>query len=83
MCVDNVLEHPFVFDLIKSETLDWELYDHIHLQNVNKESDPSLGFFSGYLSDFIDRCSKLSNMRNSGEIVFLPGRMNQEFLRRL
>lgn len=26
-CLDNFLDHPFVFDLIKSETYDWEAND--------------------------------------------------------
>jgi hypothetical protein len=58
MCVDNILEHPFVFDLIKSETLDWEINDPIYRQGISVENDPALGFFSGYLSDFVEKCAQ-------------------------
>ena len=53
ICLEIVLDNPFIFDLIKSETFDWETNDRIYTTNMKKSSessDPALGILSGILN---------------------------------
>ena len=54
-CFDALLEFPFVFDLLKSETHDWELNGKIYGPN---QADPSLGILGGFVSRFISLAQK-------------------------
>jgi len=77
------MDHPFIFDVIKSETVDWEQNDTLYRYGPQADNDPAIGYLSGYLSDFVSKCSTLCQFRNSQDIVFLPGRMNFEHLKKL
>lgn len=56
ICWEVTLDNPFIFDLIKSETFDWEINDRIYVNNrlskcINGEqSDPALGILSAILN---------------------------------
>ena len=52
LCFDALLEHPFVFDLLKSETHDWEINDMIYRGSLN-QADPSLGVLGGFINSFL------------------------------
>ena len=47
-CLEIVLDCPFIFDLLKSETFDWEINDKIYSSSQN-QSDPCLGILGGII----------------------------------
>ena len=51
--LDSVLENPFIFDLLKSETVDWEINDSMYTANQNLNTNPIIGFLAGYLSELV------------------------------
>lgn len=80
--LDQILENPFIFDLIKSETFDWEVNDMLYKNNQN-QANPYLGFVAGYLSEYIRSICDHTKMVSDCDKVYLPGRFNQDFLKRL
>jgi len=81
-CLDNVLDNPFVFDLIKSETYDWERNDRMYMMRPPQDNNPILGYLSGYLSEYVKLCQN-GPMSCPNGTVYLPGRMNHEFMAKL
>ena len=86
-----MLDNPFLFDLIKSETFDWDKNDVMYSYGPNSVNNPILGFLSGYLSEYVRVSINILNkpwfnnpsQNNELDIVYLPGRMNTEYLQKL
>jgi len=51
--MDGVLDNPFIFDLIKSETFDWEKNDVMYSYGPTSVNNPILGFLAGYLCEYV------------------------------
>ena len=82
-----MLDNPFLFDLIKSETFDWDKNDVIYSYGPKSVNNPILGFLSGYLSEYVRISINLIrepsfsvDLNKTLDIVYLPGRMNKEYL---
>lgn len=87
ICLEIVLDNPFIFDLIKSETFDWETNDRIYTTNMKKSresSDPALGILSGILNYQIlinqQQDIPRSIFHKYLEKFYFPGRFNEDFL---
>ena len=52
-------------------------------KNNKDQANPYLGFLAGYLSEYIRNTCEKTSMVSESETVYLPGRFNQEFLKRL
>jgi len=84
--LDSILENPFLFDLLKSETVDWEINDNMYSSNPSMNANPIIGFIAGYLSQIVTTFNEPSYGRQyscPNKKVYLPGRMKKEFLNKL
>lgn len=89
ICLDLVIENPFIFDLIKSETFDWETNYHLYKQSKTT-GNADLGYLAGLLSQYIKKaCTPNSETKiphkccSPISMAYFPGLMNQTFLDRL
>ena len=61
--LDAIMENPFVFDLIKSETYDWEENDLMYSKSIYF-TNPVIGYLSGFISEYVAINSKISHNCN-------------------
>jgi len=51
LILEIVMECPFLFDLIKSESYDWEVNHRIYSEQEEQKSDCSMGIFNAILHE--------------------------------
>ena len=82
VCLELIVDAPFLNDLLKSEVYDWEVNDYIYTSESSK-SDPSLGFYQGFISELLlQRQLSLMNPYQH-QYAFFPGRLSDQMLMRL
>lgn len=81
LVLDSVLANPFVFDLIKNETFDFEKNHPLYkLAKHAQLNDPMIGYLSGYLSEYVQTCIDRKVHLCPSSVVYMPGRLQSNQL---
>ena len=82
VCLELIVDAPFLNDLLKSEVFDWEVNDYIYTSE-SSVSEPSLGFYQGFISELLLQRQLLSMNPYQHQYAFFPGRLSDQMLLRL
>ena len=77
VCLELIVDAPFLYDLLKSDVFDWEENDQIYRRANN---DCSLGIFQGFISELMYQQQRLEMSTYSHNYAFYPGRLSDKML---
>lgn len=76
-CVKLFIQCPFVYDVLKSDTLKWEVHKLVSDKKKRYKEDKYLGSLSGIAGEIV-RQKQYDKALKSGEVVYFAGYLGQE-----